>query len=124
HNGRVRVSERPATCVFRRCRLCVTVDCMNETLTIRLGEKLAYALSQEARRTGLAKGEIARQALEARLLSTGKPSAMARQFACIVRMTELTRDSQVITVDRDDFAAYRRNGRDLIPVIVPPTKAR
>ena len=44
--------------------------------------------------------------------------------ACIVRMTELTRDSQVITVDRDDFAAYRRNGRDLIPVIVPPTKTR
>jgi len=44
--------------------------------------------------------------------------------ACLVRMTELTRDSQVITVDRDDFAAYRRNGRDLIPVIVPPTKAR
>ena len=40
--------------------------------------------------------------------------------ACIVRMTELSRDSQVITVDRQDFAAYRRNGRDLIPVIVPP----
>ena len=44
--------------------------------------------------------------------------------ACIVRMTELTRDSQVITVDRDDFAVYRRNGRDLIPVIVPPAKTR
>ena len=40
--------------------------------------------------------------------------------ACIVRMTELSRDSRVITVDRDDFAVYRRNGRDLIPVIVPP----
>jgi len=37
--------------------------------------------------------------------------------ACIVRMKELNRDSQVITVDRDDFAVYRRNGRDLIPVI-------
>ena len=40
--------------------------------------------------------------------------------ACIVRMTELMRDSRVITVDRADFAVYRRNGRDLIPVIVPP----
>ena len=40
--------------------------------------------------------------------------------ACIVRMTELMRDSQVITLDRVDFAVYRRNGRDLIPVITPP----
>jgi len=40
--------------------------------------------------------------------------------ACIIRMTELMRDCQVITVDRDDFASYRRNGRDFIPVIVPP----
>ncbi|PYR99127.1 MAG: hypothetical protein DMG15_10980 [Acidobacteria bacterium] len=90
HNGRVRVSERPATCVFRRCRLCVTVDCMNETLTIRLGEKLAYALSQEARRTGLAKGEIARQALEARLQSTGKLSAMERHFGCMSGPADLS----------------------------------
>jgi hypothetical protein len=37
-------------------------------------------------------------------------------------MTELNRDSQVITVDRGDFAAYRRNGREFIPVIVPPEK--
>jgi uncharacterized protein len=40
--------------------------------------------------------------------------------ACIVRMTELMRDSQVITLDRADFTVYRRNGRDLIPVITPP----
>ena len=42
--------------------------------------------------------------------------------ACIVRMTELTRDSRVVTVDRADFAVYRRNGRDLIPVIAPPAR--
>jgi predicted nucleic acid-binding protein len=42
--------------------------------------------------------------------------------ACIVRMTELTRDSQVITVDSADFAAYRRTGRDHIPVIIPPAR--
>ena len=42
--------------------------------------------------------------------------------ACIVRMTELTRNCRVVTVDRTDFAVYRRNGRDLIPVITPPTR--
>lgn len=40
--------------------------------------------------------------------------------ACIVRMTELTRDCKVITLDRADFAVYRRNGRDLIPIVAPP----
>jgi len=39
---------------------------------------------------------------------------------CIVRMTELMRDSRVVTLDRADFAVYRRNGRELIPVIAPP----
>jgi predicted nucleic acid-binding protein len=42
--------------------------------------------------------------------------------ACIVRMSELIRDCRVITVDRRDFAVYRRNGRDLIPLIAPPSK--
>ena len=42
--------------------------------------------------------------------------------ACIVRMTELVRECRVITVDRTDFSVYRRNGRDLIPLIAPPAK--
>jgi predicted nucleic acid-binding protein len=42
--------------------------------------------------------------------------------ACIVRMTELVRDCRVVTVDRADFSVYRRNGRDLIPVIAPPAR--
>ena len=42
--------------------------------------------------------------------------------ACIVRMTELMRDCRVVTLDRLNFAVYRRNGRDLIPVIAPPVK--
>jgi predicted nucleic acid-binding protein len=42
--------------------------------------------------------------------------------ACILRMTELMRDCRVVTLDRVDFAIYRRNGRDLIPVITPPVK--
>lgn len=36
-------------------------------------------------------------------------------------MTELMRDSRVVTVDRADFSVYRRHGRDLIPVITPAT---
>jgi len=42
--------------------------------------------------------------------------------ACIVRMTELTRNCQVVTLDRADFSVYRRNGRDIIPIIAPPKK--
>jgi len=39
--------------------------------------------------------------------------------ACIVRMSELTRNCRVFTTDRADFSVYRRNGRDVIPLIAP-----
>ena len=42
--------------------------------------------------------------------------------ACVVRMTELTRDCKVVTLDRADFAVYRRNGRELISLIAPQRK--
>jgi len=42
--------------------------------------------------------------------------------ACIVRMTELVRECRVVTLDRNDFSVYRRNGRDLIPFIAPPAR--
>jgi predicted nucleic acid-binding protein len=42
--------------------------------------------------------------------------------ACIVRMTELMRDCRVITLDRADFSVYRRNGRDVIPLIASPSR--
>jgi len=63
---------------------------MNESLTIRLGEKLAHALHEEARQTGLAKGEIARQALEARLQRRGKLSVMQRHFGAISGPSDLS----------------------------------
>lgn len=40
--------------------------------------------------------------------------------ACVVRMAELSRDCEVWTVDRADFSAYRRSGRDAIPCQFPP----
>jgi predicted nucleic acid-binding protein len=54
-----------------------------------------------------------------RLLKKYADLRMDLADACIVRMTELIRDCRVITVDRRDFSVYRRNGRDLIPMIAP-----
>ena len=40
--------------------------------------------------------------------------------ACLVRMTELTERCKIWTVDREDFAAYRRHGRQPVPCEYPP----
>ena len=40
---------------------------------------------------------------------------------CLIRMSELHPRHPVITVDRTDFQVYRRNKRETIPVICPPT---
>ena len=39
---------------------------------------------------------------------------------CLIRMSELHPRHPVITVDRNDFRIYRRNKREVIPVICPP----
>ena len=44
---------------------------------------------------------------------------MSLADACLVRMTELDRDTQVLTLD-SDFRIYRRNRRQIVPVIMPP----
>ncbi|MCZ7635932.1 MAG: PIN domain-containing protein [Verrucomicrobia bacterium] len=38
---------------------------------------------------------------------------------CLVRLSELHPNHAVITVDRDDFRVYRRNKREVIPLISP-----
>jgi predicted nucleic acid-binding protein len=38
---------------------------------------------------------------------------------CLIRMSELFPRHTVITVDREDFRAYRRNKREVIPVCTP-----
>ena len=43
---------------------------------------------------------------------------MSLADACLVRMTELERDCTVITLD-GDFRIYRRNRRQLVPVVMP-----
>ena len=55
--------------------------------------------------------------------------ALAKRYAdrrpdladlCLIRMSELNPRHSVITVDRTDFSVYRRNKRELIPILCPP----
>ena len=39
--------------------------------------------------------------------------------ACLVYMSEQTKDCKVVTIDRADFAFYRRHGREAIPLLLP-----
>ena len=56
-------------------------------------------------------------------------TALAKRYAdrhpdladlCLIRMSELYPRHAVITVDREDFRAYRRNKREMLPLICPP----
>jgi len=56
-------------------------------------------------------------------------AALAQRYAnrkpdladlCLIRMSELHPRHSVITVDRDDFRVYRRNKRDVLPLVCPP----
>ncbi len=53
-----------------------------------------------------------------RLLRKYADTPMSFADACLVRMSELHRDSRIFTLDRD-FDAYRRNGRERIPLLAP-----
>ena len=55
---------------------------------------------------------------------------IARRFAdqspdladiCLIRLSELYPQHSVITIDSHDFRIYRRNRREMIPLIVPPS---
>ncbi len=39
---------------------------------------------------------------------------------CLIRMSELYERLPVFTVDEKDFRVYRKNGRDVIPIVCPP----
>jgi predicted nucleic acid-binding protein len=43
---------------------------------------------------------------------------------CLIRMSELFPRHVVVTVDEKDFRVYRRNKRDMIPLLCPPKRAR
>ncbi len=44
--------------------------------------------------------------------------------ACLVRMSELHADSVLFTVDSEFRDVYRRNGRQVIPTLLPPRPRR
>jgi hypothetical protein len=39
---------------------------------------------------------------------------------CLIRLSELNPHHHVISIDRKDFSIYRRNKREVIPLICPP----
>ncbi len=43
---------------------------------------------------------------------------------CLIRMSELFPQHTVITVDEEDFRIYRRNKREIIPLLCPPRRSR
>lgn len=57
----------------------------------------------------------------ARLLRRYADLPMSLADACLVRMTELDEEAGVFTLDRD-FLAYRKNSRQIIPILSPPRR--
>jgi uncharacterized protein len=55
----------------------------------------------------------------AELVAKYADRAMDFADACLVYMSEQTRDCKVVTIDRADFAVYRRHGREAIPLLLP-----
>lgn len=51
----------------------------------------------------------------------GRYKQMDLADASIVVMTELHQRSEVLTLDRRDFSTYRRNDRQVIDFVAPPT---
>lgn len=57
-----------------------------------------------------------------RLMTKYSNVPMSLADACLVRMTELERNSIVLTLD-SDFRIYRRHRRQTVPAIMPPHRA-
>ena len=53
-----------------------------------------------------------------KLLKKYRSVPMSLADACLVRMSELYPENRVLTLD-SDFGLYRRNGRQMIPAIMP-----
>lgn len=58
-------------------------------------------------------------------------AALAKRYAdrqpdlaelCLIRMSELNPRHSIITIDVEDFRVYRRNKREAIPILAPPSR--
>jgi predicted nucleic acid-binding protein len=59
------------------------------------------------------------QAAAVAALMTRYQGRMDLADACVVRLSELHKQCRVWTLDRRDFSCYRRNGREVIPLLSP-----
>lgn len=66
---------------------------------------------------GFSVGDEVERLLELQRTYADVPMSLAD--ACLVRMTELHEHSRVMTTD-SDFRIYRRNRRQVIPMLAPP----
>lgn len=41
---------------------------------------------------------------------------------CLIRMSELYPEHSIVTIDHADFRVYRRNKREVIPLLTPPPR--
>jgi predicted nucleic acid-binding protein len=76
----------------------------------------------EAMERGLLVSRFDAQAAAPRLRQLVKKYAdhpMDFADACLVYMSEQTKDCQIVAIDRRDFTAYRRHGREAIPLLLP-----
>lgn len=80
------------------------------------GRELLDMLADGTLRVGL---ELEDQADAVARLLTRYGRRMDLADACVVRMSELRKSYQVFTLDRRDFSYYRRNGREVIPLLAP-----
>jgi uncharacterized protein len=53
------------------------------------------------------------------LMKKYKDQPMDLADACLVAMTELYDDCEIVTLDKTDFAVYRRFGRGVVPTVTP-----
>ncbi|MEO8099639.1 MAG: pilus assembly protein [Acidobacteriota bacterium] len=88
----------------------------------------AFHLQDAAATLALVQKGMVRVALD---LQTEKDSLarLARKYAdrqpdladlCVIRLSELNPHHSVLTIDLTDFRVYRRNQREIIPLIHPP----
>jgi predicted nucleic acid-binding protein len=84
---------------------------------LRSAEKLLEAMER-----GLLVSRFDTQAAAPRLNALVKKYAthpMDFADACLVCMSEQTKDCTIVTIDRADFTVYRRHGRESIPLLLP-----
>lgn len=85
-----------------------------------VAERGTPQLSAMIRRRAVAVDFELRPNVEAvvRLIEKYADVPMSLADACLVRMTELLADAVILTTD-GDFRVYRRNGRQVVPCVMP-----